>query len=100
MVSNPRIELGFPQPQCGVLTTVFLRGEIRTRPMTPWFRGYPPHACLVMYIVLFSLLLVSYAPFSALPLASTHLLCDLVIVNTFPVHAQRLRRAQIPASCT
>ena len=23
---------------------LFLRGEIRTRPMTPWFRGNPPHA--------------------------------------------------------
>ena len=23
MVFNPRIELGFPQPKCGVLTTIF-----------------------------------------------------------------------------
>ena len=24
-MSNPRIELGFPQPQCGVLTTILIR---------------------------------------------------------------------------
>ena len=32
-MSNPRIELGFPQPQCGVLTTILIRhgGQPRER---------------------------------------------------------------------
>ena len=36
---SPLLDI-FPQ-SCFIL---FLRGEIRTRPMTPWFRVYPPHA--------------------------------------------------------
>ena len=36
---SPLLDI-FPQ-SCFIL---LLRGEIRTRPMTPWFRVYPPHA--------------------------------------------------------